>query len=332
MEAKDRSLGKPPISRVAVPAVAFALHPGLVDRLRASYPNAKINVEGGIHYRSEEETIAYLSGYEAAIISFEPINDRVLSALPELRVVSKLGVGLDQIDALAMRRHGVRLGWTPGVNKRAVAEMALCLAMACLRHVLPCNLEMRAGERLLPRLGRQLSGRVVGVHGCGEIGQEFIRLLKPFGCRILACDSKDRSEFYARHGVEEVTLEELAARSEVLSIHLTLNPTTRNLYDIDLLRSLRPDCVLVNTSRGGIVNEAALYRALTEGWIAAAGFDVFQQEPTTDDALLALPNLVATPHVGASSIEARWEMGITAIAGLTNNFIPVPGKYPFDFF
>ncbi|MCT7378141.1 NAD(P)-dependent oxidoreductase [Chelativorans salis] len=332
MEIPDRSAGRPPITRVAVPAIAFAQHPGLVERLLALYPDAKVNTEGGIYYRGEDETIDYLAGCEAAIISFEKITDRVLRALPDLRVVSKLGVGLDQIDPIAMRRHGVRLGWTPGVNKRAVAELALCLAMAVLRQVLPCNLSMRAGDRPLTRLGRQLSGRVVGVHGVGEIGQEFIRLLQSFGCRVLGCDIKDRSAFYAQYGVEAVSAEELAARSEVLSIHLNLNPTTRNLYDIGMLRSLRPDCVLINTGRGEVVNEHALYRALTEGWIAAAGLDVFETEPATDDALLNLPNLVATPHIGAGSIEARWEMGITAIEGLTDNFIPVPGKPPFEFF
>lgn len=332
LTTKDRSARLPPVSRVAVPAVSFAQHPGLVAKLLERYPGAKVNTEGGTYYRTEEETIAYLDGYEAAIVSFEKINDRVLSALPNLRVVAKLGVGLDQIDPLAMRRHGVRLGWTPGVNKRAVAELALSFAVVGLRHVLPCNLSMRAGERPLMRLGRQLSGRVIGVHGVGEIGQEFIRLLQPFGCRVLGCDIKDRSDFYVHHGVEAVDPEELAARSEVLSIHASLNPTTRNLYDIDRLRSLRPDCVLINTARGGIIDEAALYRALLEGWIAAAGLDVFEEEPPTHDALLNLPNLIATPHVGASSVEARWRMGVTAIEGLTDNFIPVPGKYPFEFF
>ena len=327
----DRSEGLPPVRRVVVPAVSFAQHPGLVESLLERYPDAKINVEGEVYYRSEEETIAYLSGYEAAIVSFERINEHVLSELPELRVISKLGVGLDQIDPLAMRRHGVRLGWTPGVNKRAVAELTLGLAITALRHVVPCNLKIRAGERLLTSLGRQLTGRTVGVHGVGEIGQEFIRILQPFGCRILGCDTKDRSDFYARYNVERVEPEELYARSEVLSIHLSHNAHTQYLYGLDTLRKLRPDCVLINTARGGIIDEKALYKALTEGWIASAALDVFEEEPSTDDELLRLPNLVATPHMGASSVEARWEMGITAIKGLTDNFIPVPGKYPFEF-
>ena len=328
----DRSAGAPPLTRIAVPAVSFAQHPGLVEQLLDLYPGAKINVEGKPHYQTEEDTIAYLEGCEAAIISFETINDRVLSALPDLRVVSKLGVGLDALDPQAMRRHGVRLGWTPGVNKGAVAELALGLAIAALRHVVTCNVEIRAGHRLLTRLGRQLAGRTVGIHGVGQIGTEFIRFLQPFGCRILGCDTQDRSEIYDRYGVEAVPPDELYARSEVLSIHLSKNARTQGLYGSDVLRALRPDCVLINTARGGIIDEAALYRALTEGWIAAAALDVFEEEPPTDDRLLRLPNLIATPHVGASSVEARWEMGITAIRGLTENFIPVPGKYPFEFY
>ncbi|WP_114965487.1 NAD(P)-dependent oxidoreductase [Alkalilacustris brevis] len=327
----DRSAGKPPVSRIAVPAASFGQHPGLVSRLYEQFPDARINTEGSIHYQTEEDTIAYLDGYEAAIISFEKINDRVLSALPQLRVVCKLGVGLDRIDPVAMRRHGVRLGWTPGVNATAVAELALCMAMAGLRRVVPCNLKMRAGQRPIQELGRQLSGRVVGVHGVGAIGQEFIRMLQPFGCTVLACDAADRSEFLARHGAEAVSIEELHARSEVLSIHLSLNPTTENLYNFKTLRGLRPDCVLINTARGGIVDELALRYALQEGWIAAAGIDTFATEPATDDTLLNMPNLLATPHIGAGSVEARWQMGITAIDGLTRNFIPEPGKYPFEF-
>lgn len=328
----DRSVDAPPLTRIAVPAVSFAQHPGLVERLLEQYPGAKINFEGGVHYRTEEDTIAYLRGYEAAIISFETISDRVLTALPELRVVSKLGVGLDGIDPQAMRRHGVRLGWTPGVNKRAVAELSVGLAIAALRHTVECNMEIRAGKRLLTRLGRQLSGRTVGVHGVGQIGAEFIRLLQPFGCHILGCDVEDRSALFERYGVQAVEPDELFARSEVLSIHLSKNARTVHFYDSNVLRALRPDCVLINTARGGIIDEAALLRALSEGWIAAAALDVFEEEPPTDDRFLRLPNLIATPHIGASSVEARWEMGVTAIRGLTDNFIPVPGKHPFEFY
>lgn len=318
------------VRRVAVPAVSFGQHPRLVERLRSLYPDSKINTEGLPYYRSERDTIEYLRGYDAAIVSFEPINDRVLDALPELEVISKLGVGLDKIDAAAMRRHGVRLGWTPGVNKRSVAELALCMALAALRHVVALNTAMRRGERPLQRMGRQLSGRVVGIHGCGEIGKELVRLLQPFDCTLLACDIVDYSEFYEAHRVVAVGFDELLARSEVLSIHLPVTALTRGLYGAETLDRLRPDCVLINTARGRILDEAALKERLRDGRIAAAGIDAFAVEPPEDDELLNLPNLIATPHIGAGSEEARWRMGETAIDGLTDNFLPEPGKYPFD--
>lgn len=316
--------------RVAVPAISFGQHSGLVRRLLELYPDAKVNTEGAAYYRSEHDTIAYLDGYDAAIVSFEPINDRVLDALPELKVVAKLGVGLDKIDPAAMRRHGVRLGWTPGVNKRSVAELALCLAIAGLRHVVDLNAAMRRGDRPLQRMGRHLTGRVVGIHGCGEIGKEFVRLLEPFDCTVLACDIKDYGEFYERHKVTPVSFDELLARSEVLSIHLTVTNLTRGLYDATTLDKLRPDCVLINTARGRIVDETALKERLASGRIAAAAIDAFAVEPPTDDELLRLPNFIATPHIGASAEEARWLMGTTAIAGLTDNFLPSPGVYPFE--
>ena len=316
--------------RVAVPAISFGQHPGLVKLLLERYPESKVNTEGIPHYRSEEETIDYLKGYDAAIVSFEPINDRVLRALPELEVIAKLGVGLEKIDPAAMKRHGVRLGWTPGVNRRSVAELALCMALAGLRHVVDLNAAMRRAERPLQRMGRQLTGRVVGIHGCGEIGKELIKLLQPFDCTVLACDIKDYPHFYAQHRVRAVDFDELLARSEVLSIHLTVTKLTRGLYDGATLDKLRPDCVLINTARGHIIDEAALKKRLKNGRIAAAAIDTFAIEPPADDELLNLPNFIATPHIGAGSEEARWRMGTTAINGLVDNFIPEPGQFPFE--
>lgn len=318
------------IERVAAPAISFCQHDGLVKLLKERYPGARINTECIPRYRSQEDTIAYLEDCDAAIVSFEPINDEVLSALPRLKVVSKLGVGLDKIDPEAMRKHGVRLGWTPGVNKRSVAELTLCLMIGSLRHVMSCNVAMRNGERPLQRQGRQLSGRTVGIHGCGEIGKEVVRLLEPFGCKVLACDIKDYADFYTEYGVEEVSFDDLLARSEVLSIHLTITDKTLWLYGSQVLNRLRPDCVLINTARGRIIDETALKERLISGRIAAAAIDAFEVEPPEDDELLNLPNFLATPHLGASSEEARWAMGVTAIAGLADNFLPQPGVFPFE--
>lgn len=316
--------------RVAVPAISFCQQEELVARLLESYPDARLNLECVPHYRTEEGTVAFLRGCEGAIVSFEPINDRVLSALPDLRVVSKLGVGLDRIDPAAMRKHGVRLGWTAGVNRTAVAELTIALMLAALRDVIPLNLAIRRGERPLQRLGRQLSGRVVGIHGCGNIGKEVVRLLQPFECEVLSCDIRDYPDFYREYGVKAVSLDEMLNRSEIVSIHLPVTDLTLGLYDAATLSRLRAGAVLLNTARGRIVDEAALRECLKRGDLSAAAFDAFALEPPEDDELLNLPNFIATPHIGASTAEARWRMGTTAIEGLTDNFLPEPGVYPFE--
>jgi phosphoglycerate dehydrogenase-like enzyme len=274
--------------------------------------------------------IEYLTGFDAAIVSFEPINDRVLTALPDLKVVSKLGVGLDKIDPAAMKNHGVRLGWRAGVNKRSVAELALGLMIVCLRHLIPLNVAMRAGERPLPILGRELSACTVGLHGCGNIGKEVAKLLGPFGCTILACDIADYADFYQAHGIEAVEMDEMLARADIVSLHLTVTEKTRRLYGDSVLDSMKPGSVLINTARGALVDQDALKARLISGRIGAAGLDVFAVEPPEDQELLNLPNLVATPHSGACTVDARLAMGRNAMRGLTENFIPEPGRPPFE--
>ena len=316
--------------RVAVPAYAFAQFPPLVDELKAMHPDSKVNTAGERYYLSEERVIEYLRGYDAAIVSFEPINDRVLSALPELKVVAKLGVGLDKVDPHAMRKHGVRLGWAGGVNKRSVAELALCLMLMGLRRVTPLIAEMKAGKGPLPILGRDLSGCTVGIHGCGHIGKEVVKLVQPFGCKVLACDILDMGDFYREYGVEAVSFDELLARSDVLSVHLTVTKKTRNIYDRAAFSRMKPGAVFVNTARGLLVDEVALKEALINGPISCAGIDAFAVEPPADKEFLALPNLIPTPHAGACTVDARIAMGRNAMRGLTENFLPEPGKPPFD--
>lgn len=316
--------------RVAVPAYAFAQFPPLVDELKAMHPDSKVNTAGERYYLSEERVIEYLQGYDAAIVSFEPINDRVLSALPELKVVAKLGVGLDKVDPHAMRKHGVRLGWAGGVNKRSVAELALCLMLMGLRHVTPLIADMKAGKGPLPILGRDLSGCTLGIHGCGHIGKEVVKLVQPFGCKVLACDILDMGDFYRQYGVEAVSFDDLLARSDVLSVHLTVTKKTRNIYDRAAFSRMKPGAVFVNTARGLLVDEAALKEALINGPISCAGIDAFAVEPPADKEFLALPNLIPTPHSGACTVDARIAMGRNAVRGLTENFLPEPGKPPFD--
>ncbi len=219
--------------QLGVAADHVTRHPAMRQEVLNVYPNAKFHEVG--HRMGEDELIAFLKDCDAAIIGFEPVTERVLSALPNLKIISKYGNGCETFDFQAMKRHDVRFGYTWGVNKLAVAELTLGFMLMGLRWVMPLNVAMRAGERPGIRNGRFLTGRVVGIHGCGNIGKEVVRLLAPFNCKILACDIKDYADFYKQWNVTPVSFDELLARSEVLTLHLPKTKQTLGLYSREVL-------------------------------------------------------------------------------------------------
>jgi phosphoglycerate dehydrogenase-like enzyme len=265
--------------------------------------------------------VEFLRGHQKAITALERLDEYVLSRLPEMEVISKYGVGLDMIDLVAMRRFGKRLGWTGGVNSRAVAELAVALMILMLRRVPAANRELLSGT-WRQHIGGLLSGRVVGVVGCGCVGKELIGLLRSLECTVLANDLINYEDFYATAGVQPVELDDLLSRADVVSLHVPLDSSTRNLLSARRLKLMKPTSILINTARGGIVDEVALKAALVGGELAAAAFDVFAEEPPTDYELLKLPNFFATPHIGGSAEEAILRMGRAAIDGLENNRVP----------
>ena len=283
------------------------------------YSDVRFNDEGvALH---GEALIAFASGRRKLITALERIDEAFLAAVPELEVVSKYGVGTDTLDAQAMVRHGVRLGWTSGVNKRSVTELALAFMIALLRGLPQASREIRAGV-WKNRLGGQLSARVVGIVGCGNVGKDLTPVLRALGCSVLAHDILEFPEFYAAHAVEPVGLDELLRRSDIVTLHVPLDDTTRGMLSAEKLALLKPDALLINTARGGLVDEVALKAMLIDGRLAGAGFDVFATEPPQDAELLGLPTFLATPHIGGSSEEAVLAMGRAAIRGLDDNRLP----------
>ncbi len=305
--------------RVAVTSRSFSRHPVLRAELLARYGNVTFNDAG--RKLEGNELVEFLRGHDKAITALERIDDYVLSRLPELKVIGKYGVGLDMIDMDAMRRHGTRLGWTGGVNRRSVSELALSFAIAMLRHVPAASREVLAGT-WRQQAGGLLSGRTVGIIGCGHVGKDLVLLLRPFGCTILVNDIRHYSEFYARHGIEPVELESLLASADVVTLHVPLDESTRGMLGAQRLAVMKPTAILINTARGEIVDETALKFALIEKRLAAAAFDVFAEEPPHDTELLNLPNFLATPHISGSAAEAILAMGRAAIQGLDENEIP----------
>ena len=308
------------MSRIAVTSRSFSRHPVLRAELLARYPDTTFN-DAGLKLTGQS-LIDFLKGHDKAITALEVIDGTVLAAVPELKVIGKYGVGLDMIDLNALHQHGVKLGWSGGVNKRSVSELVISCAIALLRHVPAANQEIRGGT-FRQHVGRQLTGLRMGIIGCGHIGKDLAVLLQAFGCEILAHDIKDFPEFYAAHGVRPVDLPTLLSESEIVTLHLPMDNSTRGMINAEHLDMMRPDAILINAARGGLVDEDALKSRLMDGRLAGAAFDVFAVEPPEDQEFVNLPNMLAMPHIGGSSQEAILAMARSAIAGLDDASDPL---------
>jgi D-3-phosphoglycerate dehydrogenase len=314
--------------RVAVTSQIFHLLPDVRAELLEKYPDAYF-FEGD-HRMPPDELIEFLQGAEVAVIGLDRFDGEVLDQLPDLKVVACCSVGADHIDPQAFKDRGVKLGWIPGTNSTSVAELTICMMISMLRRVHRYNANMRDGHWPPVRDGFHLKGRTIGIHGCGNVGKEVTKLLQSFGVTILASDRVDYADFYKEYGVRAVSPDELWAESEILTIHLPKNSSTIGMYTAEVMDKFRPGIMWVNTSRGQIVDEAALLERLKDGRIEAAAFDVFAIEPVDNPELVNLPNFLATPHIGGSALEAKENMARAGIRGITDNWIPEPGKYPFD--
>ena len=191
-----------------------------------------------------------------------------------------------------------------------------------LRHLSICNQDLRAG-RWQQVKGQQLSDRVVGIIGLGAVGKDLALLLKSFNCVLYAFDAIDHSEFCQQYGVMQVELAILLKESDIVSLHLPLNNDTAFILDANRLSLMKASALLINTARGGLVDEQAVKSMLMNQQLAAAAFDVFACEPPSDQVLLSLPNFFATPHIGGSTEEAILAMGHAAISGLENAVVPM---------
>lgn len=316
------------MTRVAVCSRSFSRHPVLRRELTDRYTDVTFNddelkLAGG-------ELVEYLNGHEKAITALETLDASIFAQLPELKVVSKYGVGLDTLDLDAMADAGVKLGWTGGTNKRSVSELVISFAVQLLRHLPEASREVLDGT-WRQHVGRQLTERTVGIVGCGHVGKDLGTLLRAFGCRVLAHDILDFPDFYGEHGIEPVGLEELLGESDVVTLHLPIDDSTRNILSAERLALMKPDAILINTARGGLVDEEALKAALMDGRLAGAAFDVFATEPPQDFELLRFPNFIVTPHQGGSAEEAILAMGRAAIEGLENNWVPERGVFPDNY-
>lgn len=292
------------------------LRPGdEVDRrLRdAGFETVHSPLTGG---RTEEEMIDLLRGIDGAIVSMDPFTARVLAAAPQLKVISRTGVGYDAIDVKAATARGIVVTTTPGVNRHAVADWTFALILCCARKLRENLAEVRRGGWVRHE-GCDLAGKTLGIVGLGTIGKEVARRAQAFQMRILACDLAQDVPFAEGHGIAYVSLEDLLRRSDFISLHLFLSGASRHLINADRLALMKPTAFLINTARGGLVDTAALCRALKEQRIAGAALDVVEDEPLcADSPLRALDNVYLSPHVGGATADARRLSGAMAAENL----------------
>ena len=315
--------------RVAVTVPYFDFFPQLKAELAALYPGTKFRTDRARF--EEDDLIAYLEGYDTAVIGLDRFTDRVCASLPELKVVSLCSAGVDHIDPAILNKYGIKMWWAAGINKVSVSELAVCYMVFAIRRLHYFSAILRRGEWKGPvGFGGDLRGRTVGIHGCGHIGKEVVKLLQPYGVRILACDRVDISDFCRQWNVEVVDAEELWARSDVVTIHLSRNKSTIGLYTGTVLDKMKQGSILINCARGSIVDEAALKARLESGHIAGAAFDVFAVEPANGNPLLALPNFFGSPHIGATTMESWEAMLRSGMRGIAQAYRPEPDVYPFD--
>ncbi|MEU6132179.1 phosphoglycerate dehydrogenase [Saccharopolyspora sp. NPDC047091] len=255
-----------------------------------------------------EELLAHVPDADGLIVGMDDITADVLDAAPRLRVVAKHGVGVDTIDVAAARERGVRVVYAPGSNSRAVAELAFGLMLAAARGIGRSHAEVIGGGWPKP-FGPELAGRTLGILGFGRIGRLLGGYATAFGMDVLAHDPHLPAEVFAEHGVRSAGFADCLTGSDFVSLHLPGDPGAAPLLDRAALESMRPGSILVNTARGGLVDEPALADLLHSGHLGGAGVDAFSVEPPAGNPLLTAPNAVLTSHLGACSHEANRQMG-----------------------
>ena len=316
------------IDMVAVASRSFSKNVFLIEALQAQYSNIILNETGKT--LEGNDLVNFLGSADKAIIGIEEISAELLDQLPRLKVISKYGVGINNLDTVALKSKGVKLGFTPGVNKQSVAELALTLTLLSLRKIHQNHIEITEGIWSQEK-GAELFGKTVGLLGFGNIGQKFASFLQPFNCRIIFFDEKVFSDEelssackdlgLKRELIQQDALAAVLSQADVLSIHLPLLEETENIISSKELSLLKSSVSIINTARGGIVNEPALHTFLSNNPDAFAAFDVFAEEPALENPLFELPNFFGTSHRSSLTHEGINAMGLAAIAGLDDNKI-----------
>ncbi len=312
--------------RVLVTSVPFGQHdPASLGQLRDAGVEYVLNPFG--RHLGESELTGLIPPFDALIAGTEPVTAAVMEQAPHLKIIARVGIGLDNVDLTEARRRGIEVTYTPDAPAPAVAELTLGVILSLLRGIHQADRSLRAGtwSRVM---GRRLAGLTVGVIGVGRVGRRLIRLLHTFsGVNVLANDIAPDRVFGQSHGVSWVEKETLFREADIVSLHMPLTPETHHLVGREALTAMKPSALLINTARGGIVDEGALASALRERQIAGAAIDVYESEPYAG-ALTSLENCLLTCHMGSMSEDCRLQMEQEAVDDVVRFFDGKPPARP----
>lgn len=251
-------------------------------------------------------------GYLAGLDS---VTKDVLDACPNLKAISRYGAGYDRIDLTAAKAHNIPVSNTPGVNAEAVGELAFGLLLSVARKIPMLNQSTRSGE-WVRSTGMELKGKTIGILGLGAIGKVVARCAQGFCMNVTAYDPFINAAYCEENKIENCTFDELIAKSNVISLHLPFTPETKHIINADAINKLPDGAIIVNTSRGGLIDEDAAYYALKCGKLGGMGLDAFEMEPPKNSPLFQMDNVIATPHTGAHTKEATDNMANASIQNL----------------
>ena len=304
-------------SLVAVTSRSFSTNQFLVKKLKESYPNVSLNLTGKT--LKENELVKFLANADKAIVGIEIIDKDILDQLPKLKLISKYGVGLNNLDLDECKKRNIQIKFQPGSNKQSVAEFTLLLMLNSLRQVHNNKTEIIEGNWTQAK-GQELKGKKIGIIGFGNIGSCLVSLLKPFGNKILFFDERKFSsaeiDKFNDKNLKQASISEVLSTSDIVSIHIPLSSGTKNMINKNAFKQMKESIILINTSRGGIVDEVELYKFLKNNNLAFASFDVFEHEPAFKSPLLKLDNFFASSHRASLTEQGIQSMGIAAINGL----------------
>lgn len=268
---------------------------------------------------NKEELIELGSECEYILAGTEDYSKEVLEKLPKLKGISRCGVGLDSIDLEEAKQRGIKIERTPDAPTQAVAELTLGIMIDLLRKISTQN-EMVKNEKWKKYMGSLLSKKTIGIVGLGRIGRRVAEILLSVGSEVIAADPYIDNEWVSKHKIDVITLEELVEKSDIITLHINMNKENYHMFGEQIISKMKNGSYLINTSRGGLVDEGALYKALKEKHLSGAALDVMEEEPY-NGKLRELDNIILTPHIGGYAVESRINMELEAAQNLIKIYL-----------